>query len=120
MCIKYNYPANLHGGGALHESPQSHTVHDVMRYYAVRARPASSPVEPIGSIQTTPFRPKPYGKPIWCYSSHRLGLKPYSKSGWCYPNNSFQTQTIEQALRHTANPVAAANRGGWHTAPISN
>ena len=75
-----------------------------MRYYAIRARP-TSPVEPIGSIQATPFRLKPYGKSVWCYSNHRLGLKPYNKSSWCYLNNSFQTQTIDQGLRHMANPV---------------
>ena len=78
-----------------------------MRYYAVRDKPASSPVELIGSIQTTPFRLKPYGKSIWCYPNHWLGLKPYSISSWCFPNNSFQTQTIDQGLSHTANPVGA-------------
>ena len=89
--LAYRWWSFTRSYSSLHNVIQCHAI---MRYYAVRTRPTSSPVGLIGSIQTTPFRMKPYGKSVWCFSNHRLGLTPYSKSSWCYPNNSFQTQTI--------------------------
>ena len=65
-------------------------------FYAIRARPTSSPIEPIGSIQTTPFRLKPYGKSIRCYSNRRLGIKPYG-SGWCYSNHIFLSRAMRRS-----------------------